>query len=134
MTELCFLDMPATGLAEIPCPVGKQVRIVSVTAVIAPNEGDAFVVLFNRSSQNFVQAPTAALAASIIAASWFIGASMSVAREATVTPATGVVVYEQTVLTASAPLPDLWLPFAFTLGFNSGVTSALVVYELRPAA
>ncbi len=128
--------LPGTVTLSVPCPRGKRIRIVSVRILFqAAIDGDQIIVEYQRTGQFFATMATAPFNANVVVATLFISGCDTYAREGTVTPATGVVVYDNNMTSVCGALPDVWFDFEVAVVVTGAVaatpTETHIVYEVE---
>lgn len=134
--ELIVLAL-LSGVAPIRVPPGKKIRVVAVSASINPDSDlDQAMVTFARSGQTIAQTATNPLADSMVNLAAGIGVPENAPAIVSQTVATGVNVWSQLATVATCGLPDIWLPWDFTITVQLAVGTVgngIVLYERADA-
>lgn len=140
MRLLAVIELAVGGVGQIPCPVGKRMRIVSIIGSMTVSASDdQWRLQFTRGAetQAVVSFPPIPAGAGLAELSAHIGATTSANLATIVDPVTGVVAYVQNVATTTASLPDIWWQWAIDISFASGGSSfdsGRAIYELDEIA
>lgn len=131
MTTLHFVSgNPVSGIASIPCPANKRIRIIAIIAsVTGTAAGDEISLIYAQSSNQFLLMTTTQQDTALATVAFFVGAAQTTPNAALIDPVTGVVTYGGGLVFANAPLPDVWLPFEITITISAPITSMTVTYE-----
>ena len=132
MKELISLVMSSPVGGVVPCPVGKQVRIIAIRSTFATgSDGEQISITMGQQGSQIVVATSDALGASVVEANFGIGYSNSVIPEESVNVGTGIVSLNGNVESVVAGLPDVTWPYAVTLVASSArsTVSMSVLYE-----
>lgn len=123
--------------ATLLCPTGKQLRVLSIVAVITGGAiGGQVVCTFSRSNQTLAFTGTGAIATSSTQAAFCLGGQTPSPLAFNTDPVSGNTTYSAETFEATGPLPDVWWPYDITigLGYDSGaISSAQALYELVDA-
>jgi hypothetical protein len=138
MIDLVKLDLiVASPTIVVPCPAGKEVRIVSIGGVVAGTEGNVAFLAFQRGGVSLMVVATNPMPASAVNIAAVVNGGLTTTRIDIIDPVTGVCSYEQGANVASMPLPDFWWPYEIRVNCSSVAsawTSGVLLYESRDRA
>lgn len=128
-----------SGNVIVPCPLGTQIRIISVVVEVTAlgADGDQVNIELRRESQPVTSASSPPLQAGTTRVSAFIGATSSLPLLDKIDPVTGLATYNVNAISVSMGLPDTWWPFELVLLATPQLTtvgSMTVAYEVRSQA
>ena len=134
MNELLTLQMDGFARGNLQCPIGKRLRVLSISATLAPATAlDQCLVEFKRSGIVVCTVATNPMALSMVLLSATIGGQSNRPMVVQTVVASGVHNYDVQATVVTCALPDVWWPWdvsvAVTMASGAGTTAGTVVYE-----
>lgn len=129
-----ILKADANGVFSVPCEQGFEVEVLSIVSEVSGvTQGEQVVAAFTTDMDILVQSACAPLPVSADGVSFFTNGATQQPMVDSQTVATGVWNYNTEQVKFTAPLPEVWWPFAVRVQVQatSGATVSKLVLVYR---